>query len=106
MAEKNKQNASQDEEMALDLMTLSDEDGNEVTFEVIDNLDYNGVHYLAAVEYVEDEDDLDENAQLILLKVGEDEEGEFLDIVEDDEELLAVSKLFEKRLEGQFEIEN
>ncbi len=106
MADKNKSTAPQDEEMELDLMTLSDEDGNEVTFEVIDNLDYKGVHYLAAVEYVEDEDDLDENAQLILLKVGEDEEGEFLDVVEDDEELLAVSKLFEKRLEGQFEIES
>ncbi len=105
MADKKNSTAPQEEEMDLDLMTLMDEDGNEVTFEVIDNLDYNGVHYLAAVEYIEDEDDLDENAQLILLKVGEDAEGEFLDVVEDDEELLAVGKLFEKRLEGQFEIE-
>lgn len=105
MADKKNSTAPQEEEMDLDLMTLMDEDGNEVTFEVIDNLDYNGVHYLAAVEYIEDEDDLDENAQLILLKVGEDAEGEFLDVVEDDEELLAVGKLFEKRLEGQFEIQ-
>ena len=31
-------------------MTLEDEDGNEVTFEVIDALDHKGVHYLAVVD--------------------------------------------------------
>ena len=39
------------EEDQPDLMTLEDEDGNEITFEVIDALDHKGVHYLAAVEY-------------------------------------------------------
>ncbi len=46
-----------DEEYQPDLMTLEDEDGNEVTFEVIDALDHKGVHYLAVVEYAENEDD-------------------------------------------------
>ena len=46
-------------------MTLEDEDGNEVTFEVIDALDHKGVHYLAVVEYVEDESQLNEDAQLV-----------------------------------------
>ena len=32
-----------------DLMTLTDEDGNEVTFEVIDALDHEGGRYLAVV---------------------------------------------------------
>ena len=40
------------EEDQPDLMTLEDEDGNEITFEVIDALDHKGVHYLAAVEYL------------------------------------------------------
>ena len=35
------------EEDQPDLMTLEDEDGNEITFEVIDALDHKGVHYLA-----------------------------------------------------------
>ena len=47
----------------------------------------------------------DEDAQLVILSVGEDDEGENLDVVEDDETLLEVSKLFEKRLSDQFEIE-
>ena len=51
-------------------MTLEDEDGNEITFEVIDALDHKGVHYLAAVEYAETEEEA-ENAQLVILSVGE-----------------------------------
>ena len=54
---------------------------------------------------LENEEDLDEDAQLVILSVGEDSEGEYLDVVEDDETLLEVSKLFEKRLSDQFEIE-
>ena len=97
-------NPNTEEEYQPDLMTLQDEDGNEVTFEVIDALDHKGVHYLAAVEYAETEEEA-ENAQLVILSVGEDDEGEYLDVVEDDETLLEVSKLFEKRLSDQFEIE-
>ena len=92
------------EEFGPNFITLTDEDGNEITFEVIDALDYKGVHYLAAVEYAETEEEA-ENAQLVILSVGEDDEGEYLDVVEDDETLLEVSKLFEKRLSDQFEIE-
>ena len=103
MAEEIK-NPNTEEEYQPDLMTLEDEDGNEVTFEVIDALDHKGVHYLAVVEYTENEEDA-EDAQLVILSVGEDDEGEYLDVVEDDETLLEVSKLFEQRLSDQFEIE-
>lgn len=105
MAKNNKNTAPQDEEMDLDLMTLVDEDGVEITFEVIDNFEHNGTTYLAALEYVEDEADLDENAQLMLFKIVEDEEGEGLDIVEDDEELLVIGKIVEQRLAGDYEIQ-
>lgn len=94
-----------EEEYQPDLMTLEDEDGNEVTFEVIDALDHKGVHYLAVVEYVEDESQLDEDAQLVILSVGEDSEGEYLDVVEDDETLFEVGKLFEQRLRENYDIE-
>ena len=94
-----------EEEYQPDLMTLEDEDGNEVTFEVIDALDHKGVHYLAVVEYTENEEDA-EDAQLVILSVGEDDEGEYLDVVEDDETLLEVSKLFEQRLSDDYEIDS
>ena len=103
MAEEIK-NPNTEEEYQPDLMTLEDEDGNEVTFEVIDALDYKGVHYLAVVESTENEEDA-EDAQLVILSVGEDDEGEYLDVVEDDETLLEVSKLFEQRLSDDYEID-
>ena len=92
------------EEDQPDLMTLEDEDGNEITFEVIDALDHKGVHYLAAVEYAETEEAA-ENAQLVILSVGEDDEGEYLDVVDDDELLLELGKLFEERLSDEYDIE-
>ena len=87
-------NPNTEEEYQPDLMTLEDEDGNEVTFEVIDALDHKGVHYLAVVEYAENEEDLNEDAQLVILSVGED-----------DEVLMEVSKLFEQRLSEDYDIE-
>ena len=104
MSDEIKNPNTEDEEYQPDLMTLEDEDGNEVTFEVIDALDHKGVHYLAVVEYTENEED-SEDAQLVILSVGEDDEGEYLDVVEDDETLLEVSKLFEQRLSDDYEID-
>ena len=104
MSDEIKNPNTEDEEYQPDLMTLEDEDGNEVTFEVIDALDHKGVHYLAVVEYTENEEDA-EDAQLVILGVGEDDEGEYLDVVEDDETLLEVSKLFEQRLSDDYEID-
>ena len=104
MSDEIKNPNTEEEEYQPDLMTLEDEDGNEVTFEVIDALDHKGVHYLAVVEYTEDEADA-EDAQLVILSVGEDDEGEYLDVVDDDETLLEVSKLFEQRLSDEYDIE-
>ena len=104
MSDEIKNPNTEDEEYQPDLMTLEDEDGNEVTFEVIDALDHKGVHYLAVVEYTENEEDA-EDAQLVILSVGEDDEGEYLDVVEDDETLLEVSQLFEQRLSDDYEID-
>ena len=104
MSDEIKNPNTEEEEYQPDLMTLEDEDGNEVTFEVIDALDHKGVHYLAAVEYAETEEEA-ENAQLVILSVGEDDEGEYLDVVEDDEVLMEVSKLFEQRLSEDYDIE-
>jgi len=92
-------------ENAPDLMTLADEDGNEVTFEVIDALDCEGVHYMAVVEYADPEKPGETDDQMIILRVGTDEDGEFLDVVDDDEQLLKIGKLFEARLSDRYDIQ-
>ena len=94
------------EEATPDLLTLEDEDGKEVTFEVIDATEVNGTRYLAVIPYQEDPESLQEDAELILMRIGTDEEGEYMDIVEDDEELLTVGKVFEERLSAMYDIDD
>ena len=94
------------EEAAPDLLTLEDEDGKEVTFEVIDATEVNGTRYLAVIPYQEDPESLQEDAELILMRIGTDEEGEYMDIVDDDEELLTVGKVFEERLSAMCDIDD
>ena len=94
------------EEATPDLLTLEDENGKEVTFEVIDATEVNGTRYLAVIPYQEDPESLQEDAELILMRIGTDEEGEYMDIVDDDEELLTVGKVFEERLSAMYDIDD
>lgn len=97
------------DEYTPDLLTLEDEAGQEHTFEVIDAVDYEGERYLAVVPYVETEEEaeaaLAEDADLIIMRVGEENGEEFLDIVDDDEELYQVGGIFARRLEAMYDIE-
>lgn len=94
------------EEAAPDLLTLEDEDGKEVTFEVIDATEVNGTRYMAVIPYQEDPESLQEDAELILMRIGTDDEGEYMDIVDDDEELITVGKVFEERLRAMYDIDD
>ena len=94
------------EEAAPDLLTLEDEDGKEVTYEVIDATEVNGTRYLAVIPYQEDPESLQEDAELILMRIGTDDEGEYMDIVDDDEELITVGKVFEERLRAMYDIDD
>ena len=93
-------------EAGPDLLTLEDEDGKEVTFEVIDATEVNGTRYLAVIPYQEDPESLQEDAELILMRIGTDDEGEYMDIVDDDEELITVGKVFEERLRAMYDIDD
>ena len=84
------------EEATPDLLTLEDEDGKEV----------NGTRYLAVIPYQEDPESLQEEAELILMRIGTDDQGEYMDIVDDDEELLTVGKVFEERLRAIYDIDD
>ena len=93
-------------EAAPDLLTQEAEDGKEVTFEVIDATEVNGTRYLAVIPYQEDPESLQEDAELILMRIGTDDEGEYMDIVDDDEELITVGKVFEERLRAMYDIDD
>ena len=71
------------EEYGNDFLTLIDEDGNEVEFEHIDTVEYEGVTYLA---FIPAELSVEEDAEVVIMQVVTDENGEeLLEGVEDDD---------------------
>ena len=60
------------EEYGNDFVTLIDEDGNEVEFEHIDTVEYNGVTYLA---FIPAEISIEEDAEVVIMQIVE-ENGE------------------------------
>ena len=85
--------SDKDDMEEFETILLTDEDGQEVEFAVIDAAEMDGVNYLVVGEadWIEDE-----NAEAMILKeVGSDEENIDYELVEDDEELEKVAALFE-----------
>ena len=70
-----------------DLVVFEDDDGNELTMEVLDYLAYEGKEYALLTEYVEDDGDGDEEdpVEVFIMEVrpvGEDQE-EFVPVDDD-----------------------
>ena len=100
----NEQESADDYEALV--VNLVDEEGKEYPFTVIEEIEYNGALYRALVPYAENEEDLlEEDLDLVIMKVGQDEEGEYYDLVEDEEEYCQVSEIFEHKLEADYNIE-
>ena len=89
-----------------DIITLEDEEGNEFSFEVIDAADYIDTRYLAVVPYKDNAaEQLEEDSNLILMRVGEEDGEEYLDVVEDDNEVYEVGAMFAERLSELYDID-
>ena len=89
------------EEYGNDFVTLIDEDGNEVEFEHIDTVEYEGVPYLA---FIPAELSVEEDAEVVIMQVVTDENGEeLLEGVEDDDIADAVFNIVMERAEAEDE---
>lgn len=80
------------------IISISDEDGNDFELLVLDEADLNDVHYLALTESLEPENEAD--PEVIILKVITDEETgeELLSTVDSEQELEAIYQVFEDRM--------
>ncbi len=67
------------------LLTLLDDDGNEVVFEHLATVEYEGEYYLCLGEVTEDEDR--EDQAVVLMRIDEDEDGNEIYTTLEDEEL-------------------
>lgn len=81
------------------IITLNDEDGNEVKFEFLDLIEYNSEEYVILLPVEEEEAD-----EVVILKVEdtESEDEESYVGVEDQETLNAVFQLFKDKFKDEF----
>lgn len=82
---------------------LTDEDGNEVEFDFLDNIEYEGEHYIVMLPVADDEDDA-----VVIMKVeeGETEEDDSLLTVTDEVILDSVYEIFKERNKDFFDFED
>lgn len=82
------------------LITLEDEEGNEVEFEFLDIVEYEGEEYIVLIENDEDAD------EVVILKINalDDETEEYVSV--DDEDLLEkLFEMFKQKYEGEITFE-
>lgn len=91
-----------DNEMAPDLITLVDDEGNEHEFEIVDTLELAEQRYVALVA-ANDNEDSDDDGELVVLKSVLDGDEEFLEAIEDEAEFDQVAGIFMERLEEDFD---
>ena len=90
-----------------DLVTVEDEEGVEHTFEELDRIETETGKYIALLPvYDEAEEILDDDGELILLKVQEENGETYLEPIEDEEEFNTIGQIFEERLQDLFEIDS
>jgi uncharacterized protein YrzB (UPF0473 family) len=80
------------------IISITDEDGNDFELLVLDEADMNDTHYLALTESQNPDDEAD--LEVIILKVITDEETgeELLSTVDDDQEMEAIYQIFEEQM--------
>ena len=96
---------SDQERDEMSIISLTDEQGNEVEFELLDVVPYNGQENIAIIPVAED----DEESQMVqLYRIVPDEDGESETYMglESEEELDAVYDEFQKRNAELFNFED
>lgn len=92
------------EEYNPEIFTLTDEEGNEQEFELVDILEEDGNIYYGLVPYLDNpEAMIEEDTELVVLKVGEENGEEFLATIDNDEEYERIGKLFIERISEMWE---
>lgn len=87
------------EEYNPDLITVMDDDGNEHVFEELDRIETDSARYVALVPYFENpEDMLEDDGEVIVLKVLEEDGETYLVQIDDEGEYEEISAIFEERL--------
>lgn len=89
-----------------DIIFLEDDNGKEYTFEVLDRIETDDSRYIALLPVYDDPKKmLDDNGELVVLRVVEDNGEEYFEDIDDDDEYDMIVDAFADRLQDLFEIE-
>lgn len=89
-----------------DIISVTDENGNEILFELLERYETEDNVYVAITEYRDDAEEIVEaDYEVIILKVLEDNGEEYLAEIEDENEYEHVSDILMAKIEEQYEVE-
>ena len=81
--------------MENDYFTLTDEEGNEIEFEMIAQCERDGEKYFAMIPVADDENNDGDICEYIILKLAEEDGEEVLVTIDDDDELDDIADYFD-----------
>ena len=90
-----------------DIISVNDEDGNEILFELLERYETDDDVYVAITEYRDDDEDIVEaDFEVIILKVVTDDNGdEYLEEIQDEMEYEQISDILMAKVEEKFDVE-
>ena len=90
-----------------DIISVTDDEGNEILFELLERYETDEDVYVAITEYRDDDEEIVEaDFEVVILKVVEDENGEeYLEEIQDDMEYEQVSDILMAKVEEKYEVE-
>ena len=87
-------------------ISVTDDDGNEILFELLERYENDNGVYVAITEYRDDAEDIVEaDYEVIILKVAEENGDEYLEEIEDEAEYNEVSEILMNKIEQQYDVE-
>lgn len=89
-----------------DILSVTDDNGNEILFELLERYETEDNVYVAITEYHDDAEEIVEaDFEVIILKVVEEDGEEYLAEIEDEDEYEQVSDILLAKVEENYEVE-
>ena len=100
-------NKSTPVEEEIEIITLTDENGEDMDFEFLDQIDYEGKRYTVLLPPIEDvegeEENEDEEVLILQVEEGGNDEAESYVFVDDDDILSSVFDIFKEKFKDEFD---
>ncbi|MCM1286381.1 MAG: DUF1292 domain-containing protein [Acetobacter sp.] len=89
-----------------DIISVSDDEGNEILFELLERYETDEDVYVAITRYYDtDEEIVEGDYEVIILKVANDGDEEYLVEIEDEMEFEQISDILMTKVEEKFDVE-